>query len=49
MTYQDCVLTAATDMLDRDLPIELLPLAITSHAGSLLGWEADRLGTPAWD
>ncbi|HQS21958.1 hypothetical protein [Acidovorax sp. 39-64-12] len=49
MTYQDCVLTAATDILDRDIPIELLPLTITSHAGNLLGWEADRLGTPAWD
>lgn len=49
MTYQDCVLTAATEALDRDIPLELLPLTITSHAAALLGWEAERLGTPFWD
>lgn len=49
MTYQDCVLTAATAMLDRDIPVELLPLTITSYAAGLLGWEAERLGAPAWD
>ncbi len=49
MTYQDCLLTAATAMLDRDIPLELLPLTITSHAAGLLGWETDRLGTSAWD
>ena len=49
MTYQDCVLTAATAMLDQDIPVELLPLAITSHAAGLLGWEAECLGTPVWD
>lgn len=49
MTYQDCVLTAATAVLDLDVPPELLPLTITSHAAGLLGWEAERLGVPAWD
>ncbi|MFI8616212.1 hypothetical protein ACIGHN_11955 [Acidovorax sp. NPDC077693] len=49
MIFQDCILTAATALLDKDLPVELLPLTITSHAAGLLGWEAERLGGPAWD
>lgn len=49
MTYQDCFLTAANAMLDQDIPVDLLPLTITSYAAGLLGWEAERLGSLAWD
>ena len=49
MTYQDCFMTAATTLLDWDLPVELLPLTITSHAASLAGREAGLLGGTAWD
>ena len=49
MTYQDCFLTAATSVLDWDLPEELLPLTITNQAAGLLGWDTERLGSPAWD
>lgn len=49
MTYQDCFAAAANDLLDWDTPAELLPLTITRHAAGLMGWEADRLGSPAWD
>ena len=49
MTYQDCLFTAATTMLDWDTPEELLPLTITNHAANLVGLEAGHLGNPAWD
>ena len=49
MTYQDCFLTVATTLLDWDIPVELLPLTITNQAASLVGWEAERRCSSAWD
>ena len=49
MTYQDCFMTAATNLLDWDLPVELLPLTVTNQAALLVGREAGHLGGTAWD
>lgn len=48
MYFEDCLLRAVTSALDEDLPPELLPLTVTSHAGLLAGVPADHLGTRAW-
>lgn len=48
MFYEDCLLSAVTSALDEDLPLELLPLTVTSHAGLLAGVPADHLASSAW-
>lgn len=48
MFYEDCLLRAVNDALDSDLPVELLPLTVTSHAGLLAGLPADHLGARHW-
>lgn len=49
MFFQDCLLTAASAMLDLDLPPELLPLTITNHAAMLAGIGSEAIGDPGWN
>lgn len=48
MYFEDCVLLAVTAALDEDLPPELLPLTVTSHAGMLAGVSADHSDIQLW-
>lgn len=49
MFHPNCVLTAANNVLDWDLPMELLPLTITNQADLLMGFDPDQIGHHAWD
>jgi len=49
MFYQDALMSAATTVMDWDLPPELLPLTITNQAALLANVAPDLIGRHAWD
>lgn len=48
MYYQDCLLSAASTVIDLDVPVELLPLTISSQAALFAGFDSDVFGDPDW-
>lgn len=46
MYYQDRLLSAASALIDLDVPVELLPLTISSQAALFAGFDSDLVGDP---
>lgn len=49
MTYLDSITTATCNVLDCDIPDELLPLTITNEAAHLAGFDSDWIGATGWN
>jgi hypothetical protein len=49
MFYQDVLMSAATTVMDWDLPPELLPLTITNQAALLANVAPELVGRHRWD
>ncbi len=49
MTFENSIHYEIQQALDLDLPIELMPLTISSLANQLAGCGADRMGCGGWD